>query len=108
MHPPSQPFDLLACVDRPLQLLLHPDDRSKLAYITSLVNGTRQELPSGARRERRTCDVSPLGSGSAWAAVRWVFRGADGQVLEDYPDSSLPGRGAGRWGSIGDTVHAHG
>ena len=82
------------------------DETAKRAYFGALLDGTRSALVAGARWERPEFALTPLGRDSTIATVRWVFRAADGTILEDYLDSYYLVRLGGRWQFLGDTVHA--
>jgi hypothetical protein len=78
---------------------------AKRAYFGALLDGTRSALAAGACWERPEFALTPLGRDSNIATVRWVFRAADGTILQDYLDSYHLVRLGGHWQFLGDTVH---
>ena len=82
------------------------DAESRLAYLGAYLDSTRAELAQGTRWECPSLEVMPLGVDAALLTARWTFRRTDGTALEDYPDSYVLVRIAGRWGFLADVIHA--
>ena len=82
------------------------DAVSRRAYLGAYLDSTRAELEQGTRWECPSLEVTPLGTDAALLTARWVFRRIDGTAAEDYPDSYLLARIAGRWGFIADVIHS--
>jgi len=82
------------------------DAESRLAYLGAYLDSTRDELAQGTRWESPTVEVMPLGADAALVTARWTLRRTDGTALEDYPDSYVLVRIAGRWGFLADVIHA--
>jgi uncharacterized protein DUF4440 len=82
------------------------DDAARRAWLGTYVDSTRPELETGARWTCPSLDVTRLGADAAVATARWVFGRADGTVLEDYPDTYLLVRVAGRWVIMADVLPA--
>lgn len=79
---------------------------SRLEFLGTYVDSTRDALAAGARWSCPTLDVRALGADAALATARWVFTGGDGAVAEDYFDSYLLTRVGGRWYILADAIHA--
>jgi hypothetical protein len=81
---------------------------ARRAFLAAYVDAIRPSLADGARWESPEVELTRLGRDSALATVRWVFRRADGTVLEDYPDTYLLVRLDGRWAYLADVIHPAG
>ena len=78
---------------------------SRLVFLGSYVDSTRDALAAGGRWTCPTLEVKPLGADAALVTANWVFTGADGTVTEDYFDSYLLTMVAGRWYVLADAIH---
>ena len=78
---------------------------SRLEFLGSYVDSTREALAAGAAWTCPSLEVQPLGADAALATARWVFTTADGRAAEDYFDSYLLVRVEGRWYILADAIH---
>jgi len=79
---------------------------SRLEFLGTYVDSTREALASGARWTCPSLEVQPLGADAALATARWVFTAGDGAIVEDYLDSYLLTRVGHRWFILADAIHA--
>jgi hypothetical protein len=79
------------------------DAHSKRDYISGFLEVNREAGP--ATWEFLTISLIDLGSNSALATVRWVFRRPDGSVVWDFVDSYHCCRFDGRWKFLTRTLH---
>jgi hypothetical protein len=78
---------------------------SRLDYLGSYVDSTREALAAGARWTCPSLEIRPLGADAALATARWVFTAGDGTLVEDYFDSYLLTMVGGRWYVLADAIH---
>lgn len=78
---------------------------SRLEFLGTYVDSTRDALAAGARWSCPSLQVRALGADAALATARWVFTAGDGTVVEDYLDSYLLTRVDGRWFILADAIH---
>ena len=81
---------------------------SRLVFLGSYVDSTRDALAAGGRWTAPTVEVKPLGADAALVTANGVFTGADGTVTEDDFDSYLLTRIGGRWYVLADAIHRAG
>jgi len=79
---------------------------SRLEFLGTYVDSTRDALAAGARWTCPSLEVKGLGAEASLVTARWVFTLGDGTVTEDYFDSYLLARVDGRWYVIADAIHA--
>jgi hypothetical protein len=78
---------------------------SRLVFLGSYVDSTRDALTAGGRWTCPTLEVKELGAEAALVTANWVFTTADGTVTEDYFDSYLLTLVGGRWYVLADAIH---
>jgi hypothetical protein len=81
---------------------------SRLEFLGSYVDSTRDALAAGGRWASPTVEVRPLGADAALVTANWIFTTADGTVTEDYFDSYLLTLVDGRWYVLADAIHRAG
>ena len=78
---------------------------SRLEFLGSYVDSTRDALAAGARWTCPSLEVKELGADAALVTANWVFTTGDGTVTEDYFDSYLLTHVRGRWYVLADAIH---
>jgi hypothetical protein len=81
---------------------------SRLEFLGSYVDSTRDALAAGARWTCPSLEVKELGADAALVTANWVFTAGDGTVTEDYFDSYLLTHVRGRWYVLADAIHRAG
>ena len=81
---------------------------SRLGFLGSYVESTRDPLAAGGRWTAPTVEVKPLGADAALVTANWVFTTGEGTVTEDYFDSYLLTLVGGRWYVLADAIHRAG
>lgn len=78
---------------------------SRLVFLGSYVDSTRDALAAGGRWTAPTVEVKALGADAALVTANWVFTTVDDTVTEDYFDSYLLTMVGGRWYVLADAIH---
>ncbi|MES1239608.1 MAG: hypothetical protein ABUL57_01965, partial [Chloroflexota bacterium] len=90
------------------QVIEHLTGASRLEFLGSYVDSTKEALAAGGRWSAPTVEVKPLGADAALVTANWVFTTGAGAVTEDYFDSYLVTVIGGRWYVLADAIHRAG